>query len=250
MVVNISQNELEEFRMRLAEARREASPLLARRDYSMVLEWAKTHVEAGESSSQVVEIASSALADLAAMEADAQKRLKLRYEAITLCRKVLNATFSANTAVSLANRVVDLFYDRFVSKGPLRMQALLADTLRALERGINFNQNKFTSAELLTQKSSVLRCQGLISTRQIQIARISEAVQSAKKASELAPDFYFTYLELGQALWNSARWASADDRYASALNGAERSLFKAQVAHEALPRLVLAACRRDKHNYN
>jgi tetratricopeptide (TPR) repeat protein len=71
-------------------------------------------------------------------------------------------------------------------------------------------------------------------------ARIQEAVRSAKRATEETPLNRFAKLELGQALWASARVAATDEDCFKALQSAERALLDSRAEEEPLPYLVLA----------
>lgn len=236
----ISADDLARCESLLSEARREPSPLLARGHYRSILKWIEPQERPDQLSEEVTDIASRTLADLATMESSASKRLGLRLQAIAHCRDSLESRFSPVIAIHLANRTVDLFYDHFAPGERVGVQSALADAIRVLDKGITSCKDSRLSAGLFVQKSSCLRCQGLLSKWPERIARATEAVRCAERAIDLAAELPATHMEHGQALWANARWETSDDQYASALNRAEQSLRRAQSATEPLSRLVLA----------
>jgi len=236
----VTASDLGERETLISEARREPSPILARGHYRRILDWIETLDPYNRLSEEVTSIASRGLADLAAMESNAKTRLDLRRQAIAHCRESLRGLYTPAIAIHLANRTVDLFYDRFAPEERVRIRSMLADAVQLLGQGISCCEDLPIAAELLVQKSSCLRCQGLISTRENRLARGIEAISCALKAVGLAPGMSSTHMALGQAHWASARWASSDDRYANSLNEAEQSLMDAQSGTDPLARLLLA----------
>ncbi len=233
---------LQDLQMCLASARSELSAPVARAALRQIVSDAQ-HVDrsVGEAD-EAATVASAALADLAAMEGDADARLALRRQAIEVCRRRAHSGgASSRVAISFANRIVDHFYDMYAHEDRPTMVSALAQVSQMLG-GIVATAElpAHDRAQALSQRSSLIRCQAMITPRETRATRIAEAIRCAELATTECPADPFAHLELGQALWASARWASSDEDCYRALQRAEDSIVRACQSGGAVALLVLA----------
>jgi hypothetical protein len=192
-------------------------------------------------------VASAALSELANLEGRAPERLRYRREAIQVCRRSVEKANSSSLAISLANRVVDLFYDQFVNEERSKINSALASSKRIIADCLGKKTFVHDRVLLLTQRASILRCQSMISQFDIAQPLAQEAVLCARCAVREAADNPYAHLALGEALWSSARVARSDEDYFLMMNRAEKSLLAAAQHTDPMPSFVLSRFYRQTY---
>ncbi len=237
-----------EMRMELSGIRNEVSAAFAKSRLKRIVLDCETLM--AEDRGQLVDasiLASSALNELAELECDAQARLQCRRKAIELCRQSLEKEHNSSLAISLANRVVDLFYDQFVREDRATMNSVLACSKAVLSRFSNKDTKADDFSLVLAQTASILRCQSMVSASPTAESLSREAVLCGERAVETCPRNQQGHLALGEALWRFARLARSDEDYFAVVNRAEKSLLMATQGIDPIAQFVLARFYRQTY---
>lgn len=238
---------VDELIARLSSARNEPSPTFAKKILKELADECIDKIHQGLDITKHVIVASNAFSELAQLENNIIKRREYRRKAIQICkRRIDNNNFDSNIAINYADKAVDLFYDQFVREERSVLNAVLADAKTAINKSFQDEDNSNLRVQLLSQNSSVLRCQSLISFKDSH-SRCYEALRCSKKAVCEAPDNSNSYLSLGQSLWHVARRIGDDSKYFAFMNEAESALVKAQTNCNPVSGLVLARFYRQTY---
>ena len=234
---------------RLSSARNEPSPIFARKLLKEILKISLEKIQNNTDITNNTTIASNVLSDLAQLENNILKRKNYRRDAIRVCKERLVAgnELDSKFAINYADKTVNLFYDYFVREDKSILNSILADTKQVLNRYLSKEKNTELRVSLLSQKSSVLRCQSQISSYKDSHLRSHEALKCSNKAVNESPDNPNSHLSLGQSLWHVARKVSTDFKYFEFMNRAENALKEAQTIHNPVTSLVLARFYRQTY---
>lgn len=234
---------------RLSSARNEPSSIFAKKILRELADECIGKINQGVNITKHVIVASNAFSELAQIENNIRKRREFRRKSIQICKGQIdnNKYFDSNFAINFADKSVDLFYDQFVREERSVLNTYLADAKTAITKSFQNEDNSNLRVQLLSQNSSVLRCQSLISSFKDSQSRCYEALRSSEKAVCEAPDNPNSYLSLGQSLWHVARRVGDHSKYFACMNKAEDALIKAQTNRNPVSSLVLARFYRQTY---
>ena len=239
----------DELGLRLSSARNEPSPIFARKLLKEIIAECDVKTKQGYDLTRYVVIGSNAFSELAQLENNIKRRKDYRRNAIRICKEqfIGSKQFDSILAINYADKAVNLFYDQFVREKKGILNAILADVKIVISRSLQTEENSEYKVQLLSQNSSVLRCQSQISSYKDSHRRSHEALRCSNKAVSEAPNNPNSYLSLGQSLWHVARRVSDDSKYFVFMNKAEEALIRAQTTHNPLSSLVLARFYRQTY---
>lgn len=240
-------NELRHLENMLISSKGELSPVLARSAFRDIKEKSLMHLTEDDSEDAYVLLANSSISELAKLETNPDARKSHRRKAISILRQHLSKESKVELFVALSNSVTDHFYDKYAQEETPRIQHELAEAKQAIKEKLVSVSDPQSKVMLLTQVSSILRCQSMISKPAQQSAFRDEAVRASKHATKEIAGHPFAHLEYAQAISSSARLAKSDQLYFEAMLEAEDSLVIAAQTSEALPLLALARFYRQTY---
>jgi len=195
-------------------------------------------------------LVSRSLSRLADITTEYETRIQYRRECIDVLQAYYDKYRNPLDLVSLGNRTVDHFYEGVGRGGYKWIINKIVKTKREL-RDVSFSMEESDGSIdlivlLITQSSSLLRCQAKIDDGEVRHNRLITMIRCADKAQYLAPDNSVALLECGQARWFLAFGHDAESSRAN-LQIAEKLLLKASQMGFNLANLVLARFYRQNY---
>lgn len=178
---------------------------------------------------------------LASMSLRYGQRAGYRGRAIRTCSDGLRANQDSSTlAVAYADAVVTWAYDPLTPPDRDKIITNLASAWRNCKRALELSNDKSETINLLSQWSSVLRCQAHMHGRREGKRYILHALDISRAGISQDESSAIANLDYGLTLWSAARWANTEDEFYQLNQSAEKHLKAAHDSGLSIATLCIA----------
>lgn len=188
------------------------------------------------------------LSELAGCYELATQRQALWKKGIESAYAVLSTGADIRFIVQLLHKVVDYTQDPHITLSKHDINTELARARHLADNLISARPTEET-AQILTCKAALLRRMSITqTTRRQEIEVCNRAIRCAEKANELSKGAWYSLLELGECVWNSAQFESNEVKFNKILSQAE-CLFQQSVDSDLNRPNILALTRFYRSTY-
>jgi hypothetical protein len=188
----------------LTAARNERDRTRSRRYFEAALAASEAWQKEGIGNYEAEIFRARLLAEFAAEDTNPASRLRTFLKALSLAELTWKASKLAKVAETHSLISIDLFQDPLVDLDSRRKQGYLRHSRELLDEALRSAPPQKEMAQLLTQKSAILRHQAQLElTNDLMLKRVDECVACAQKAAAIGK-FPAAYLELNETkkvLW-------------------------------------------------
>lgn len=191
---------------------------------------------------------SCAYRHLAALANSPTRRLRCRANSLSSCSEGLreNPT-NAKLVLAWSESVTTWAYDSLCPPDRAQIQNKLAHAWRNCRSALDVQTDRDLSAALLSQWSSVHRCQAALFGPPTGRSYVSHALRVSESNVSQNPGSALANLDLGLSLWSAARFAQSEDDFYDFSQRAEANLRTAEASGAPIATMSLARFYRQTY---